>query len=105
MKINSIVALVEAVALIWAAPSQCSPLNKPGHKSGLNFLFVLTDDQDLTMDSTEYMPHVRDRIRQKGIDFSNHFVTTALCCPSRVSLFTGRQAHNTNVTDVDPPYG
>ncbi|KAL2809390.1 alkaline-phosphatase-like protein [Aspergillus granulosus] len=105
MKINSLVALVEAAALIWAAPSQCSPPNKPGHKSGPNFIFVLTDDQDLTMDSTEYMPHVRDRIRQKGIDFSNHFVTTALCCPSRVSLFTGRQAHNTNVTDVDPPYG
>ncbi|KAL4941942.1 alkaline-phosphatase-like protein [Aspergillus oleicola] len=41
----------------------------------------------------------------KGTFFRNHFVTTALCCPSRVSLWTGRQAHNTNVTDVSPPYG
>ncbi|KAL2840171.1 Six-hairpin glycosidase-like protein [Aspergillus pseudoustus] len=70
-----------------------------------NFVFVLTDDQDLTMNSVEYMPHVRSRIRQQGIDFTNHFVTTSLCCPSRVSLWTGRQAHNTNVTDVSPPWG
>ncbi|KAL3456688.1 Six-hairpin glycosidase-like protein [Aspergillus heterothallicus] len=70
-----------------------------------NFVFVFTDDQDLTMNSVEYMPHVRTRIREKGIDFTNHFVTTSLCCPSRVSLWTGRQAHNTNVTDVSPPYG
>ncbi|CEL11050.1 hypothetical protein ASPCAL14157 [Aspergillus calidoustus] len=60
---------------------------------------------DLTMNSVEYMPHVRTRIREKGIDFTNHFVTTALCCPSRVTLWTGRQAHNTNVTDVSPPFG
>ncbi|KAL3441786.1 alkaline-phosphatase-like protein [Aspergillus insuetus] len=106
MKIDSLIALIGGAALIGATPSQCSPPSKPpGHKPSPNFVFVLTDDQDLTMNSIEYMPHVRDRIRQKGVDFSNHFVTTALCCPSRVSLFTGRQAHNTNVTDVDPPYG
>ncbi|KAL2819851.1 Six-hairpin glycosidase-like protein [Aspergillus cavernicola] len=74
-------------------------------RSRPNFLFVFTDDQDLTMDSVDYMPHVLSHIRDKGIDFTNHFVTTALCCPSRVSLWTGRQAHNTNVTDVNPPYG
>ncbi|KAL4738200.1 alkaline-phosphatase-like protein [Aspergillus similis] len=56
------------------------------------------------MNSVEYMPHVASRIRDKGIDFTNHFVTTALCCPSRVSLWTGPQAHNTNVTWVATPY-
>ena len=29
----------------------------------------------------------------------------ALCCPSRVNLWTGQMPHNTNVTDVKPPYG
>lgn len=29
----------------------------------------------------------------------------AICCPSRVNLWTGQLAHNTNVTDVTPPYG
>lgn len=70
-----------------------------------NFLFILTDDQDLRMNSPAYMPYTQARIKEKGTEFLNHFVTTALCCPSRVSLWTGRQAHNTNVTDVNPPYG
>lgn len=70
-----------------------------------NILFVITDDQDLQLDSLSYTPHILKHMRDKGTFFSNHFVTTALCCPSRVSLWTGRQAHNTNVTDVNPPYG
>ncbi|KAJ5721381.1 uncharacterized protein N7483_009315 [Penicillium malachiteum] len=70
-----------------------------------NFLFVITDDQDLQLDSISYTPHILKHMRDKGTFFQNHFVTTALCCPSRVSLWTGRQAHNTNVTDVSPPHG
>ncbi|PYH95468.1 arylsulfatase [Aspergillus ellipticus CBS 707.79] len=70
-----------------------------------NFLFIFTDDQDLQMNSPAYMPQTQSRIKDEGIEFANHFVTTSLCCPSRVSLWTGRQAHNTNVTDVSPPYG
>lgn len=70
-----------------------------------NILFVMTDDQDLELDSTNYTPLITKYIRDKGTFFKNHFVTTSLCCPSRVSLWTGRQAHNTNVTDVKPPWG
>lgn len=70
-----------------------------------NILFVITDDQDLQLDSISYTPLISKHIRDQGTFFRNHFVTTALCCPSRVSLWTGRQAHNTNVTDVHPPYG
>lgn len=70
-----------------------------------NILFIISDDQDLALGSTEYTPRTVKHIKQKGTFFRNHFVTTALCCPSRVSLWTGRQAHNTNVTDVRPPYG
>lgn len=70
-----------------------------------NFLFAITDDQDLQLDSVSYTPLIQRHLRDKGTSFRNHFVTTSLCCPSRVSLWTGRQAHNTNVTDVRPPYG
>jgi arylsulfatase A-like enzyme len=66
---------------------------------------VITDDQDLELDSINYTPRITKQMRDRGTFFRNHFVTTALCCPSRVSLWTGRQAHNTNVTDVNPPYG
>ncbi|KAL7625868.1 hypothetical protein AAE478_005091 [Parahypoxylon ruwenzoriense] len=70
-----------------------------------NVVFILTDDQDLHMNSLEYMPYVQKHLINRGTLFKRHFCTTALCCPSRVSLWTGKAAHNTNVTNVVPPYG
>ncbi|KIW77304.1 hypothetical protein Z517_09750 [Fonsecaea pedrosoi CBS 271.37] len=70
-----------------------------------NIVFILTDDQDLRMNSLSYMPHVKEHLIDQGTFFQRHYCTIALCCPSRVSLWTGRAAHNTNVTDVNPPYG
>ncbi|KAH7027718.1 alkaline-phosphatase-like protein [Microdochium trichocladiopsis] len=74
-------------------------------KKRKNIVVILTDDQDLTMDSPEYMPLLKEHIIEKGITFRNHFTSTAICCPSRVSLWTGKLPHNTNVTDVSPPHG
>ncbi|KAE8145674.1 alkaline-phosphatase-like protein [Aspergillus avenaceus] len=65
----------------------------------------MSDDQDLMLDCVSYTPLTLRHMRDKGTSFNNHFVTTAMCCPSRVSLRTGRLAHNTNVTDVSPPWG
>jgi arylsulfatase A-like enzyme len=70
-----------------------------------NIVFILTDDQDLRLDSLDYMPFVRRHLIEQGTFYKHHYCTVALCCPSRVSLLTGRAAHNTNVTDVKPPYG
>lgn len=70
-----------------------------------NIVFILTDDQDVHLQSLEYMPLVQKYLINEGTLFKRHYCTTAICCPSRVSLWTGRNAHNTNVTDVFPPYG
>ncbi|KAK5071156.1 hypothetical protein LTR64_007660 [Lithohypha guttulata] len=70
-----------------------------------NIIFILTDDQDLHMSSLDYMPHLQQYLVKEGTTFSHHYCTVALCCPSRVSLWTGKHAHNTNVTDVNPPHG
>lgn len=70
-----------------------------------NIVFILTDDQDLHMDSLSYMPHLQKHLVAEGTLYQRHYCTIALCCPSRVSLWTGKAAHNTNVTDVNPPYG
>ncbi|KAI9733267.1 MAG: hypothetical protein M1834_003351 [Cirrosporium novae-zelandiae] len=82
-----------------------STLTPPPPPKRPNIVFILTDDQDLQMDSLKYTPVAVEQLMKKGTFYRNHFVTTALCCPSRVSLWTGRQPHNTNVTDVNPPYG
>lgn len=70
-----------------------------------NVIFILTDDQDSKLGSLEYMPFVDKHLTQQGISFHQHYVTNALCCPSRVTLWTGKAAHNHNVTDVVQPYG
>jgi hypothetical protein len=70
-----------------------------------NFIFIMTDDQDLHLDSIEYQKSVQKHFKQEGTWFKKHFCTVSLCCPSRVSLLTGKAAHNTNVTDVAAPYG
>jgi len=70
-----------------------------------NIVFILTDDQDWHMNSLDHMPLVQKYMSNEGTLYTNHFCTIALCCPSRVNLWTGRAAHNTNVTDVWAPYG
>ncbi|KAH8816385.1 alkaline-phosphatase-like protein [Xylogone sp. PMI_703] len=70
-----------------------------------NIVFILTDDQDVHLQSLDYMPLLHKYLINEGTLYKRHYCTTAVCCPSRVSLWTGRNAHNTNVTDVFPPYG
>ena len=70
-----------------------------------NIIFFLTDDQDANLDSLSYQPFVQQHLINQGLMFKRHYCTVALCCPSRVNLWTGKAAHNTNVTDVNPPYG
>jgi arylsulfatase A-like enzyme len=57
------------------------------------------------LNSLEYMPFVHKHLLEQGTYFNKHYCTTAVCCPSRVTLWTGKAAHNTNITDVNPPYG
>lgn len=70
-----------------------------------NIVFVLTDDQDVRMNSLDHIPLIKKRLIDEGTLFKRHYCTTAVCCPSRASLWTGKLAHNTNVTDLNPPYG
>lgn len=59
-----------------------------------NLLFVLTDDQDWHMQSLDYMPLLHKYLINEGTLFDRHYCTVAICCPSRVNLWTGRTAHN-----------
>ncbi|CAG9983614.1 unnamed protein product [Clonostachys byssicola] len=70
-----------------------------------NILFVLVDDQDLHMESVQHMSYLKEHVVDKGATYSQHYCTVALCCPSRATLWTGKAAHNHNVTNVSPPHG
>lgn len=68
--------------------------NKP------NIILILTDDQ--RADTLPYMPNI---FESAGMNFSNAYVTTSLCCPSRTSILTGQYAHNHGVKDNKAPNG
>jgi arylsulfatase A-like enzyme len=68
-----------------------------------NVLVVETDDQ--TMSDLASMPHVRALIGDRGVTFTNSFVSLSQCCPSRATFLTGQYAHNHGVLTTQPPFG
>jgi N-acetylglucosamine-6-sulfatase len=66
-----------------------------------NIVFILSDDH--RWDALSYTGHPviqtpnLDRLARQGIFFSNAFVTTSLCSPSRASFLTGQYAHTHGV--------
>jgi arylsulfatase A-like enzyme len=65
-----------------------------------NVLIIITDDQRI--ESMGPMRRTRRWFQRGGTEFTNAYVTTPLCCPSRASIFTGRYAHNHGVvTNAD----
>jgi arylsulfatase A-like enzyme len=60
-----------------------------------NILVIVTDDQ---RDGLEVMDATMRWFGQGGTQYTNMYATTPTCCPSRVSILTGRYAHNHKVS-------
>ncbi|KAH7003114.1 alkaline-phosphatase-like protein [Fusarium venenatum] len=99
MKLSSLLLLSTASVTATGAGPKPKPLRRP------NFVLIMSDDQDKHLDSLDFQPAIQKHIVNRGTMFDSHYYTMAQCCPSRVSFFTGRHGHNTNITDVAPPYG
>ncbi len=102
-----------AASAAGTSKTQRNALLPAGQKP--NFVVIQTDDQTLDQLYAEYtppggapipaMPNTLAAIAGKGITFNRYYVPYPLCCPSRVSLLTGRYAHNHNVRGNVPPNG
>lgn len=66
-----------------------------------NVVMILTDDQRWDCLGVAGHPYLKtpnlDRIANEGVRFSNAFVTTSLCSPSRASFLSGLYAHSHGV--------
>jgi len=68
-----------------------------------NIIVIMTDDQpDHTV---AYMPTMMKELVPNSVNFTNGFVTTPLCCPSRVSILSGEYVHNHQVYTNQMPTG
>jgi N-acetylglucosamine-6-sulfatase len=68
-----------------------------------NIVFILTDDLDVA--AVAQMPQVKSLIADQGTTFRSHYVSLALCCPSRVATLRGQFAHNSGVFTNNLPDG
>lgn len=73
-----------------------------------SIIFILTDDHRFDfMGFTGKVPWLKtphlDRLAKEGLYFSNTYVTTALCSPSRASILTGLFSHSHTVVDNQAP--
>src|SRR6266576_1249900 len=83
-------------ALLLLLPSNLAAADSPRP----NIIFVLMDD--LRWDELDYpfvkVPNIQ-RIAREGVKFTEAFVTTPLCSPSRASFLTGQYAHKHGIID------
>ncbi len=91
-----------------AEAAEPSALQKP------SFVVIQTDDETLDQLYASFnvggievqaMPYTHALLANRGITFNRYYVPYPLCCPSRVSLLTGRYSHNNNVRGNVPPNG
>jgi N-sulfoglucosamine sulfohydrolase len=69
-----------------------------------NIILIIADDvswDDIGCYGNKYVhtPNL-DRIAKEGIRFTNAFVTSSSCSPSRSSIITGRYPHNTGAAEL-----
>ena len=60
-----------------------------------NILLIVTDDQRVS--TLDVMEKTEEAFSHEGVNFTNAYVTTPLCCPSRASIMSGLYAHNHGV--------
>ncbi len=71
----------------------------PGVAGRYNVVLVVTDD--MSWAELPHLPVVQRRLVQEGVTFTNAFVSTPSCAPSRASILTGQYAHNHGVRRND----
>jgi len=99
MKKKIVIALI---ALVILAGGIFTVTNTRLFKASPNIVIILTDDMDNGL--LHYMEQTSQLIGTQGATFSNYFIPTPLCCPSRTSTLRGQYSHNTDILENTPGF-
>jgi N-acetylglucosamine-6-sulfatase len=99
------------LVLLFTAALVMQPQARAQTEQPPSFVVIQTDDQTLDQlydtfrqePTLQAMPNTLQLIGRRGMTFNRYYISYPLCCPSRVSLLTGRYAHNHNVRGNVPP--
>jgi arylsulfatase A-like enzyme len=116
--VAALAVLALALGLAVATSEEASAARaKASEVEGQKPSFVVVQTDDETMEelydgvrmlsgAEEFaMPNTLQLLGEKGVTFNRYYTPYSLCAPSRVSLLTGRYAHNDNVRGNVPPNG
>ena len=70
------------------------PTPSPDPRARPNFVYVLCDDMDVVLGTEAVIPQTRALVAEAGARFSNAFVSSPKCTPSRSAWLSGRHYHN-----------
>uniref|UniRef100_A0A8C2PNX6 N-acetylglucosamine-6-sulfatase n=1 Tax=Cyprinus carpio TaxID=7962 RepID=A0A8C2PNX6_CYPCA len=77
----------------------CNNLAEAKMNPRANIVLILTDDLDVSIGGMIPLVKTKKLIGDAGITFTNTFVASPLCCPSRASILTGKYPHNHHVVN------
>lgn len=94
------------VANLAIQPSSANTAQPSTQTKQPNIVFILADDLDeVVMPYWDAMPQTAALLRDQGIQFTNAFSPTPICCPARSTILTGKYGHNTGVLNNSGQYG
>lgn len=69
-----------------------------------NVVMFVIDDLDVDtlqkLLDADLLPNIKNRVVNGGVNFSNAYVPSSICSPSRASMLTGKYAHNHGVWHI-----
>ncbi len=101
MKTQALRNLALALFALTVVPPLAAAAQRP------SFVIFLTDDQPYNGMSCTGNPVLKtpnmDRLAAQGVLFEKAFVTTAICCSSRASIYTGQHMRRHGIEDFKRP--
>jgi arylsulfatase A-like enzyme len=104
--LKAVVAVVACLAASGVAPLvPLADRAEPAAADPVKPNVVVLMMDDMTLQELPFMPNVNALLKDQGTSFSNFYVSTPECCPSRATFLTGQYMHNHNVKSGIRPTG